>query len=358
MSESISHATANTLAAKKRVAYLDVLKFFGILFIYAGHYTTNAGMLYKFVFEFHVPLFFFVSGCSETFNKERNAAKNIWKKFLAIMLPFYLFALASVAVKVLVTGSTVKTVLGYLVTIARGCIRNTFIASSLWFLPCLFVIGVLAELAKKLRHRWLMILFSLAIYILNSSGAVRFPQEYNINFAAHYQLFFMTGYVLFGEIDRLLMGGSKAARVTKYVTGGLSFAYIVFLFFEHNVFRLLAEVPVVKWFVPYFTAMAAIWAFLLISYLLKDVKLLASMGKETLYYCGSEFMVKRTANRIVSIFIPVKINGSISALACSITLLLAEHFLVVRLEAKVLTFLKNKINSLLVPKQKLKNQSN
>ena len=88
--------------------------------------------------------------------------------------------------------------------------------------------------------------------------------------------------------------------------------------------------------------------------MLKDMKLLANMGKETLYYCGNEYVVKRTANRIVSIFIPVKINGSLSALACSIALLLAEHFLVVPLEAKVLTALKNKINSLVFSKRKPK----
>lgn len=346
-----SRSAADTLVAHKRVSYLDVLKFFGILFIYAGHYTTNAGMLYEFVFEFHVPLFFFVSGCSETFNKERNALKNIWKKFLGIMVPFYLFALVSVATKVLITGATAGTVLEYLIIIAKGCIRNTFIASSLWFLPCLFVIGVMFELVKKLKYRWLMVLFSLAVYILNASGIVRFPRVYNVNFAAQYQLYFVTGYVLFAKIDSLLSGGGRALRITKYVTGGLSFAFTGLLFFKYNLFRLLSDIPVVSWFVPFFTAMTAIWTFLLISYILKDVKLLADMGRETLYYCGNEFLVKRTVNRLISVFITININGGMTALIYSFVLLFAEHKCIVPLEAKLLTAIKNKLNCLVFPKQ-------
>ena len=47
----------------RRLEYLDVLKFIGILFIYVGHYLSLTGLVYNFVFEFHVPLFFVLSGC-------------------------------------------------------------------------------------------------------------------------------------------------------------------------------------------------------------------------------------------------------------------------------------------------------
>jgi len=55
---------------KERINYLDVAKFIGIFCIYLGHFGTYAGAAYPFVFTFHVPLFFFLSGCSETMSRE------------------------------------------------------------------------------------------------------------------------------------------------------------------------------------------------------------------------------------------------------------------------------------------------
>ena len=55
---------------KKRIPWIDVLRFVGILEIYIGHYAQGAGYLYLFVFSHHVPLFFFVSGCLEYYNKD------------------------------------------------------------------------------------------------------------------------------------------------------------------------------------------------------------------------------------------------------------------------------------------------
>ena len=53
-----------------RVAWLDVARAIGIYAIYLGHFGETAGPAYRFVFQFHVPLFFFLSGCAETYNKE------------------------------------------------------------------------------------------------------------------------------------------------------------------------------------------------------------------------------------------------------------------------------------------------
>lgn len=47
---------------KTRYEWVDCLKFWGILAIYIGHFGSNAGKLYEFVFLYHVPLFFFSAG--------------------------------------------------------------------------------------------------------------------------------------------------------------------------------------------------------------------------------------------------------------------------------------------------------
>lgn len=73
---------------KKRLSYIDVLRFIGMLSIYVGYYLDSAGLLYNFVFEFHVPLLSFLSGCTETLSKNLDFRKKIGRKFFNIMIPF------------------------------------------------------------------------------------------------------------------------------------------------------------------------------------------------------------------------------------------------------------------------------
>ena len=48
-----------------RVVWLDVARAIGIYAIYLGHFGEAAGPAYRFVFQFHVPLFFFLGGCKK-----------------------------------------------------------------------------------------------------------------------------------------------------------------------------------------------------------------------------------------------------------------------------------------------------
>ncbi len=63
----------------KRYDWVDVLKFLGIFYIFVGHFGWNSGKFYYFVFQFHVPLFFFASGF---FFKQEKNLKNLLGKSL------------------------------------------------------------------------------------------------------------------------------------------------------------------------------------------------------------------------------------------------------------------------------------
>lgn len=78
-----------------RVAWLDVARAIGIYAIYLGHFGEEAGPAYRFVFQFHVPLFFFLSGCAETYNKEEAVFGNLKRNVKTILLPAYFFAVLS-----------------------------------------------------------------------------------------------------------------------------------------------------------------------------------------------------------------------------------------------------------------------
>lgn len=334
----------------KRLSYLDVLKFIGILFIYVGHYTTSTNLLHPFVFEFHVPLFFVLSGFTETLAKDTTLLNGIYKKFKNILVPFFVFAFASVAVHVLIyahdTASAIETVKEAIPQILTGCIRNQFLASSLWFLSCLFVVGVFFQFLKRLRHPIIILAVSLAVFLLNAYAPFDIPPYYNLHYAAYYQLYYAIGYAVFPAINGLLSSEKPVLRTVKWVSGVWATVFTALLFFKKNVYRIPLSHKLVDLFVPVATALTAIWFFLLVSYLLQDCTLLSDLGQSTLYFCGSEFMIKRIANTVVGAFVAINIHNAAIALSVSFALLLFAQKFVVPIEKKVFGEINRRIDAI------------
>lgn len=114
-----------------RKDYIDVLKFLGIFAIYLGHCGESAGRFYPFVFSYHVPLFFFVSGCMEHCSADRSFVGRIVRKIKTLLLPWMVFALLICVFNA--ANGTMELKTG-LMLIAKGCVRNQFtVAGGLWF---------------------------------------------------------------------------------------------------------------------------------------------------------------------------------------------------------------------------------
>lgn len=139
-----------------RNKWIDALKFIGIFEIYLGHFATDAGRAYVFVFTHHVALFFFISGYLENYNKD-GTIKTIVKRFKGIMIPFYFFGLLSIIYFTVQNNMPLNLVYDNCIDLLQGAIRNKIIAGSPWFLSALFIVEVLFQLIKKVRFKSLML---------------------------------------------------------------------------------------------------------------------------------------------------------------------------------------------------------
>ena len=89
-------------ANKSRIEWVDALKGFLILLVVIGHLTQSyeqANGLYTFIYTFHMPLFFWVSGYLSVNLARRNASQYVIKKVLTLLLPFISFAIIASFVK-------------------------------------------------------------------------------------------------------------------------------------------------------------------------------------------------------------------------------------------------------------------
>lgn len=145
----------------KRLDYLDMAKGLGMLFVLIGHLQGDTIFslspyfhpLCVFIFSFHMPLFFIISGilmCIREDNLDKYSIKeHINKRFKSIMIPYLWFSLFyfSVVIYAWINGSVAyQTVL-----VNFWYVVSCYGMNVLWFLPALFFGEILFLFFKQVK---------------------------------------------------------------------------------------------------------------------------------------------------------------------------------------------------------------
>lgn len=292
---------------KERVKWIDIAKFFGIFAIYLGHFGAQAGNAYNFVFTHHVALFFFISGCVENYNMEENIIKYACKKIKTIMIPFWVFAVLSAIVAVIYKNYQWLYVKPLIVEVLRGVVRNTYVAASLWFLTCLFVMQLMFAVIKKVKYKWLIFVISLGMYLIALRGLEHSPLYepswyYNVDSALYYMIFYAIGYLIYPYVVDLFKLDNLKKKILFGITGLLSISYSVGMYFGVDLLSKISFPETLQLFTPILVTCILIWTYFVIARLIQDVKILAEIGQNTLYLCGSEYIVKVIVPNLLSVF--------------------------------------------------------
>ena len=147
----------NLGGGKKRLDYNDLAKSLGMLTILWGHIRLT-GWSNDFVYAWHIPLFFFLSGM--VFNKRKYADFKTFfmKKVKSLLVPYAIFSILTWGVWAVFTFVSHNNVESYWMPLAQ-----TFIAQGsggflvhnvpLWFVTCLFVIEIVyTSLLIGIKH--------------------------------------------------------------------------------------------------------------------------------------------------------------------------------------------------------------
>lgn len=134
---------------------VDIAKGIGILLVVFGHnwiVKNESGELFRIIFSFHVPLFFFMSGF---FLKPSDRLKEfIFRRADTLLKPYWTFLLFIGILKIFNPFSVEKiSFLQYFAGILYGT-GPTIEGVSLWFLPHLFVASIAAMTILHLTKAW------------------------------------------------------------------------------------------------------------------------------------------------------------------------------------------------------------
>ena len=152
-----------------RIAWIDIAKAIGVVLVVLGH-TGLPEVFRKWIYEFHMPLFFFISGM---FFKPLDVVPHLKKKFKAYIIPYLAFsAVFMVLNQILEPGMERFTADFIRVVTLKGAFPV------LWFLAALFIIDVIYNLANRYINSDRGFLFGISIalcLIANVSNICQVP---------------------------------------------------------------------------------------------------------------------------------------------------------------------------------------
>lgn len=133
-----------------RLDYVDVAKALGIVLVVVGHAVAEPAQMLVLIYSFHMPLFFFLSGCLQRPGRfDVSLGFTAQRAARALLVPYVFFFGVSLAYWLATrnlgqramrfAGIGVDDALRGLVT---GLSADLFVNVTLWFFPCMFVCQV------------------------------------------------------------------------------------------------------------------------------------------------------------------------------------------------------------------------
>lgn len=294
---------------EKRIHWIDTARFLGIFAIYLGHMGENAGNSSEFVFLYHVAFFFFLSGCMDTYDKEDKILHFCIKKVKKLLIPFWLFSALSIIINTILCNTSLTDIKGMLFLIIKGAVRNTFFAGSLWFLTCLFVVEIIFKIFKQYVHKnWILLIICMIMYIfaetlIDPRPIIEPHWLYNLDSALYYIIFFAIGYIVYPYILNLYSLNTPFKKILFIISNCICFMYSALLFTGRDLLIPLYGVPftIFKIFIPVLRALLIIWLNLFFAKLLEKINLFNELGRNTLYLCGNEYIIKNLAFNLLGL---------------------------------------------------------
>ena len=304
---------------KVRVAWVDVLKFLGILAIYIGHFGNSAGKIYPFVFTYHVPMFFFAAGFFAPGKTDARFFTFLQKKTVQLLLPYFFFSVIALLVFTILNDWSFIDFREAFKSFVFG-IRNKVYAASLWFIPCLYVVVVVDYFflilfkSRKATYLLALLTYIASQTILPNNPVVNPSWILNIDSAMYYYFYYVLGMVMFPLLKEqdLFFSEWRLKKVIILVTT----LFVLAIYFNGSnwLMRIIgAQAPSLQTSrllteaICVFTILMLIFGNVLLAMFLQKISLLQKLGQETLILCGTENIFKILLTQLVML-VGLKIN--------------------------------------------------
>lgn len=231
-------------ANKKQLLEMLFLQTIGPLLVVIGH-TMNGlpsnetfQALKKFIYVFHMPLFFFMAGYLFIYTNENSNIKYnefIKKKFYRLLIPYFVWNIIFIVPKFLFQSYlSDKVVLSFKDIILLFFTPRLNIWGHLWFLVAIFIVYLISPIFKKLivQYKKVYIIIFIIFFIFSC-----FPINTDLFTLADLSkniIFFLLGMLAFKHIDLLKKPYSMITLAIHFVI-----SFILWIIFDNRITTVL-----------------------------------------------------------------------------------------------------------------------
>ena len=80
------------MSGKRRIEYIDIAKGIGIVLVVAGHLLDKENRLYAYIYSFHMPLFFVLSGFLLELDRQSSDFSNFIRMQKKLMRQYFMYS--------------------------------------------------------------------------------------------------------------------------------------------------------------------------------------------------------------------------------------------------------------------------
>lgn len=136
---------------------IDIAKGIAIFLVIFGH-ITHVPEIRQYIWSFHIPLFFFISGVLIKTNKCQNFTRYLGKKSVQLLIPYLIFYIVTFLYWLILEKNTRGAELAWwsqIIGLFYGTynLQYMYFNGALWFIPCLFSMEILYWFIAKIT-RW------------------------------------------------------------------------------------------------------------------------------------------------------------------------------------------------------------
>ena len=321
-----------------RLAWIDALKGFGIILVVFAHYNLPAA-LDTYIFSFHMPLFFFISGFLFNFVKYTESATNFVKgRFKSLIIPYFAFAVLTCLFYFLLDEvyspgvTNIKffepDILYMIYSILYASGPMISYNSPLWFLTCLFVTELLFYWLAK-RYYWqprklLIWLTAAGIIGYLYSVYVPFRLPWNADVALTAVVFYGAGSLfrkIIESVEELrvdsglpkygLRFNKVFSRAENFLLGLFVLANLLYFVYLLNIPTDKINMNVLKYggfFSFYLLAFSGIFTFVYIFKKVRTSKILEYYGRNSLIVLALHFPMKDILTKLSNIIFGIDLD--------------------------------------------------
>lgn len=197
-----------------RIHWIDLARFIGIFAIIFGH-TIQGGALNKYVYSFHVSLFFFLQGAAAYISYKPVPFKQFSaKKAYSLLVPYAVFGLVStlaIIIAMQIFPDTISQKLGFdspLVLVIEFLLGRCPANRPLWFLPATFLLSLMCyrtlhriktvrRTDVKLTCAFILVGVAMLFFVLNEKLLHAADLFFKAESAVYGIVFFVTACLLY-----------------------------------------------------------------------------------------------------------------------------------------------------------------